>query len=281
MIVGAGISGLAAAHFWRRALGNDLPDPARRQPRRLRRPREAQRVHVCRPDVPRVRRHDEHCDALSVQLHREAADRGARHRRAAQRGSPESRSVPEAAARLGDVLRQGALRRRPARGRQRSAALGGVRGQDAAVGAGTRGSRPPVRHEPRLHAGDERGAEDGGSRLDQLPGFPAAPCARYAGPHSVLHGPGRTQQQARRHDARARSGEARFTGLRRARPRPEEEFREGSYTFHFPDGNATIARLLVSRLLPDACAGESTVDGIIHASIALRETGLRSNRRSG
>lgn len=29
----------------------------------------------------------------------------------------------------------------------------------------------------------------------------------------------------------------------------------GSYTFHFPDGNATIARLLVQRLVPDAITG--------------------------
>jgi spermidine dehydrogenase len=29
----------------------------------------------------------------------------------------------------------------------------------------------------------------------------------------------------------------------------------GSYSFHFPDGNATIARLLVQRLVPDAIAG--------------------------
>ena len=32
----------------------------------------------------------------------------------------------------------------------------------------------------------------------------------------------------------------------------EQEFNEGSYLFHFPDGNASIARLLVGKLIPAA-----------------------------
>src|SRR6185436_12872651 len=32
-------------------------------------------------------------------------------------------------------------------------------------------------------------------------------------------------------------------------------YAEGSYTFHFPDGGATIARLLVNRLIPAAIPG--------------------------
>jgi spermidine dehydrogenase len=34
----------------------------------------------------------------------------------------------------------------------------------------------------------------------------------------------------------------------------------GSYTFHFPDGNASIARLLVRRLIPQAVPGNSVTD---------------------
>jgi spermidine dehydrogenase len=34
----------------------------------------------------------------------------------------------------------------------------------------------------------------------------------------------------------------------------------GSYTFHFPDGNASIARLLVRDLIPDAVPGKTTED---------------------
>jgi spermidine dehydrogenase len=33
------------------------------------------------------------------------------------------------------------------------------------------------------------------------------------------------------------------------------EFQQGSYTFHFPDGNASLARLLVNRLVPSAFPG--------------------------
>jgi spermidine dehydrogenase len=47
----------------------------------------------------------------------------------------------------------------------------------------------------------------------------------------------------------ARRGSVGFNGLGIER---EEAFRESSYTFHFPDGNASIARLLVNRLIPSA-----------------------------
>ena len=36
----------------------------------------------------------------------------------------------------------------------------------------------------------------------------------------------------------------------------------GSYRFHFPDGNATIARLLVRRLIPSALPGSSCADAV-------------------
>ena len=47
---------------------------------------------------------------------------------------------------------------------------------------------------------------------------------------------------------------------------PEEEsFRQGSFTFHFPDGNASIARLLVSRLVPKAIPGTHDMQTIVKA----------------
>ena len=52
----------------------------------------------------------------------------------------------------------------------------------------------------------------------------------------------------------ARRGSVGFDGL--GLPK-EEQFRQGSYTFHFPDGNASIARLLVSRMMPKAIPGYS------------------------
>jgi spermidine dehydrogenase len=47
----------------------------------------------------------------------------------------------------------------------------------------------------------------------------------------------------------------------------EEEFRESSYTFHFPDGNASIARLLVNRLIPAAIPGTHTMTTIVQAPL--------------
>jgi spermidine dehydrogenase len=49
----------------------------------------------------------------------------------------------------------------------------------------------------------------------------------------------------------------------------EEElpFDENSYNFHFPDGGATIARLLVSRLLPHAIPGRHDMESITLARV--------------
>ena len=47
----------------------------------------------------------------------------------------------------------------------------------------------------------------------------------------------------------------------------EEGFRESSYTFHFPDGNASLARLLVNRLVPAAVPGTQTMDTIVQAGV--------------
>ncbi len=44
-----------------------------------------------------------------------------------------------------------------------------------------------------------------------------------------------------------------------------ESFREGSYTFHFPDGNASMARLLVARLVPEAIPGRHQMETIVRA----------------
>ncbi len=52
----------------------------------------------------------------------------------------------------------------------------------------------------------------------------------------------------------------------------EEQFVEGSYFFHFPDGNATIARLLVNRLVPGAIPntdkGPQTMHTVVQAPVA-------------
>lgn len=62
----------------------------------------------------------------------------------------------------------------------------------------------------------------------------------------------------------AHRGSVGFNGLGLTTP---SEFREGSYSFHFPDGNASIARLLVSRLIPSALPGAPGMDNIVQASV--------------
>jgi spermidine dehydrogenase len=47
----------------------------------------------------------------------------------------------------------------------------------------------------------------------------------------------------------------------------EETFNEGSYVFHFPDGNASIARLLVNRLIPAAVPGPQDMNTIVQAAV--------------
>ena len=47
-----------------------------------------------------------------------------------------------------------------------------------------------------------------------------------------------------------------------------EEFNEGSFFFHFPDGNASIARLLVGKLVAAALPGEQSMNTIVQAGIS-------------
>jgi spermidine dehydrogenase len=47
----------------------------------------------------------------------------------------------------------------------------------------------------------------------------------------------------------------------------EETYNEGSFFFHFPDGNASVARLLVSRLVPGALPGDQSMNTIVAAKL--------------
>jgi spermidine dehydrogenase len=48
----------------------------------------------------------------------------------------------------------------------------------------------------------------------------------------------------------------------------EQEFNEASYLFHFPDGNASIARLLVGKLIPAALPGTQSMETVVAAQVA-------------
>jgi spermidine dehydrogenase len=45
------------------------------------------------------------------------------------------------------------------------------------------------------------------------------------------------------------------------------EFNEGAYFFHFPDGNASIARLLAGKLIPEVFPGPQSMDSIVQAPL--------------
>ncbi len=59
----------------------------------------------------------------------------------------------------------------------------------------------------------------------------------------------------------ARSGAAGFAGMQL----PDDPVFQSDYEFHFPDGNATIARLLVSRLVPGVFRGAQDQESIVTA----------------
>ena len=62
----------------------------------------------------------------------------------------------------------------------------------------------------------------------------------------------------------AEHGSVGFNGLGL---RFEERFSEGSYTLHFPDGNASVARLILSRLIPAAVPGQQDMNTIVQARV--------------
>ena len=55
----------------------------------------------------------------------------------------------------------------------------------------------------------------------------------------------------------------------------------GSYTFHFPDGNASIARLLVRNLIPDSVPGASAEDVVTARLDYSRSIGRNPRSASG
>ncbi len=57
----------------------------------------------------------------------------------------------------------------------------------------------------------------------------------------------------------------------------EESFNEGAYLFHFPDGNASIARLLVGKLIPGAVPGKQSMDSIVKAPLAYDKLDLQDS----
>jgi spermidine dehydrogenase len=77
----------------------------------------------------------------------------------------------------------------------------------------------------------------------------------------------------------AEHGLAGFNGLGIGR---QEAFSESSYLFHFPDGNASIARLLAGKLIPAAMPGRQSMETVVSARLAydkLDEPGSKTRIR--
>jgi len=71
----------------------------------------------------------------------------------------------------------------------------------------------------------------------------------------------------------ARSLAAGFKGM----TLPLDPAFHSDYEFHFPDGNATIARLLVSRLVPGVFAGKQTQDTVVTALANYKALDVQAN----
>ncbi|BFM10305.1 NAD(P)/FAD-dependent oxidoreductase [Simiduia litorea] len=65
-----------------------------------------------------------------------------------------------------------------------------------------------------------------------------------------------------------------FTGL--GLPVPEVEHGDEPYIFHFPDGNASIARLLVRKLIPSVAEGDS-MDDVVTAAFDYAQLDVKSH----
>ena len=119
VVVGGGISGLAAAHYFRAAGRRLGAGPGARQPRRLRRPRQAQRVHATAAAPTSATAAPSRSTARRpYSRDRQGAHHRPRHRRRAATTQVLDGELYALARPLGrHLLRQGDLRRRQARGR--------------------------------------------------------------------------------------------------------------------------------------------------------------------
>jgi len=113
VIVGGGISGLAAAHFFRKAAGDGARVLILEKPRRLRRPRQAQRISRRQSHLARLRRHLLHRKPRPIQPSCKSPYRRAWHRRSLVSQIRKQRSLPIPRPQAQNLFRQGNIWRRP------------------------------------------------------------------------------------------------------------------------------------------------------------------------
>ena len=56
-----------------------------------------------------------------------------------------------------------------------------------------------------------------------------------------------------------------------------ELFSEGSFSFHFPDGNASVARLLISKIVPNAFGALQDMNTIVNATVDYTQLDVPAN----
>ena len=207
-------------------------DPDSRQPRRFRRPREAERVHPRRPDRAWLRRYP--VARLPLHLHpggeRPAGRSGSRPRPLLHRLRPRSLPVPRSA--TFRLLRQRGLRRGPPGDRHGTASRRRVRRRDAPERGRTRRLRAPLRGPRGSVARPGRNRQEGAAGHHQLRGFsgrsrdgrrdPGALPAAHS--RALRHGAGR---RSRARPLGSRLSRVPGHGSHRGRPSPAQ-----------PDGEA-------------------------------------------
>jgi hypothetical protein len=114
---------------------------------------------------------------------------------------------------------------------------------------------------------DSCGREACPSREDQLQGLSADRRPRVAGRAAVLQRSRLPQQHARGHGPGARRRVSRAAGFDGLGLDLDRSFKESSYAFHFPDGGASVARLLCKRIVPRAFDGEQNHETIVTARL--------------
>ena len=274
----------AASAGWRRPGSIAAPPPGGahprpRQSRRFRRPRQAQRVHDRWPPAHRLRRQPvdrlarypverrrpRACCAISA-----STSRGSRPRSSAGSipRSGSSRGLFLARESFGrDALVAGEPPSGDRRGRappRQCAAARRVRRRSADRG-GEQGAAPrALRRQRAIRSPARPPRRSCGSQEHELPRLSHQGLRLQRGGGELLPGPHARLLRARlRCSAGGRPARHGLSGLR-GLGLPAASARAGEpYIYHFPDGNASLARLLVRALFPGVASGRTMEDVVL------------------
>ena len=200
--------------------------PGPRQPRRLRRPRQAQRVHARRPHLHRLRRHAVDRQPRALQPGGQGPHLRAGHRGRALFEGARLEPLQVARPAPGVLLRQGNLRHRSPAGRRPARRC--VSGRGAGERRGAARSQAAAHRALRPDAGPQPVREEGAPRAHELCGLPHQVVeARPRRAAALPDAPARVVRRRHRRGAGAGCLRLRLSRVRRdgpgcdARPGPE------------------------------------------------------------